>query len=164
MPQMSFRIGLLLGLLIVLSAILWFMPREGFKSLDTSSAAPVIDYPSVVYPARNIAPGGASTPNQMAQPDETRMSPPEVAMDPYAQNEESAAIPERLRHPERMFQPGPDNSTHGIAEASGIASASSSQASHAMQAFTPEFAQNGGEFMQGIMANDISEPGAYSAF
>ena len=73
-------------------------------------------------------------------------------------------MPERLRHPERMFQPGPDNSTRGIAEASGIASASASQAGHAMQAFTPEFAQNGGEFMQGIMANDISEPGAYSAF
>jgi hypothetical protein len=63
-----------------------------------------------------------------------------------------------------MFQPGPDNSTHGIAEASGIASASSSQASHAMQAFTPEFAQNGGEFMQGIMANDSAEPGMYSPF
>jgi hypothetical protein len=33
-----------------------------------------------------------------------------------------------------------------------------------MQAFTPEFAQNGGEFMQGIFANDSSEPGAFSAF
>jgi hypothetical protein len=63
-----------------------------------------------------------------------------------------------------MFQPGPDNSTHGIAEASGIASASYSQANQALQSFTPEFAQNGGEFMQGIMANDSSDSGAYSAF
>ena len=92
------------------------------------------------------------------------MSSPEVAHDPYGSNEESAAHPERLRHPERMFQPAPDNTTHSIAEASGIASASSSQAGHAMSSFTPEFAQNGGEFMQGIMANDTSEPGAYSAF
>jgi len=164
MPQMSFRIGLLIGLLIILSAVLWFMPREGFKNLDTSAAAPVIERQPIVYPARNIVSGGSGTPNQMAEQGEVRMSSPEVAMDPYAPNEESAAIPERLRHPERMFQPGPDNTTRGIAEASGIASASASQAGHALQSFQPEFAQNGGEFMQGIMANDTAEPGAYSAF
>ena len=32
MRQMSFRIGLLLALLVVLSVILWFMPKEGFQS------------------------------------------------------------------------------------------------------------------------------------
>jgi hypothetical protein len=164
MPQMSFRIGLLFGLLIVLAVGLWFMPREGFTPLNTSTAAPVIERQPIVYPARNVAGGGPSSPNQMAPPDEMRMSSPEVANDPYAPNEESAAIPERLRHPERMFQPGPDNSTRGIAEASGIASESASQAGNALQTFTPEFAQNGGEFMQGIMANDTSEPGGYSAF
>ena len=36
--------------------------------------------------------------------------------------------------------------------------------SNAMQAFTPEMAQNGGEFMQGIFANDSSESGGFSAF
>jgi len=161
---MSFRIGLLLALLVVLSAILWFMPRDGFKNLDTSYAAPVMEQAPVVYPGRRTSAGGPSSPNQMAEQNELRMSSPEVANDPYSNNEESAAIPERLRHPERMFQPGSENSTHGIAEASGIASASSSQASNAMQSFTPEFAQNGGEFMQGIMANDTTESGAYSAF
>jgi hypothetical protein len=161
---MSFRIGLLLGLLILLSAILWFMPREGFQSLNTSAPAPVIQHQPVIYPARNVVPGGPSTPNQAPDYTEERMTSPEVANDPYAPNEESAAIPERLRHPERMFQPGPDNSTRGIAEASGIASASASQAGNALQTFTPEFAQNGGEFMQGIMANDSSDPGMYSAF
>jgi len=164
MPQMSFRIGLLLGLLVILSAILWFMPNDGFKNLDTSSAAPVIERKPIVYPARQVVSGGPSTPSQMAPQDEMRMSSPEVAHDPYSQNEESASIPERLRHPERMFQPGPDNTTRGIAEASGIASESASQAGNALQTFTPEFAQNGGEFMQGIMANDTSEPGGYSAF
>ena len=164
MPQMSFRIGLLLGLLILLSAILWFMPREGFQSLNTSAPAPVLQHQPVIYPARNVAPGGSSTPNQAPNYTEERMTSPEVANDPYAPNEESAAIPERLRHPERMFQPGSDNSTRGIAEASGIASASASQAGNALQTFTPEFAQNGGEFMQGIMANDSSDPGMYSAF
>lgn len=164
MPQMSFRIGLLLGLLFILSVVLWFMPNDGFKNLDTSSAAPVIERKPIVYPARQVAPGGSSTPNQMAPQDEVRMSSPEVANDPYAPNEESSSIPERLRYPERMFQPGPDNSTRGIAEASGVASASASQAGNALQTFTPEFAQNGGEFMQGIMANDSAESGSFSAF
>jgi hypothetical protein len=63
-----------------------------------------------------------------------------------------------------MFNPAPSNDTVDIAPASGIASASANQAANALQAFTPEFAQNGGEFMQGIFANDSSEPGAYSAF
>lgn len=161
---MSFRIGILVALLVALSAILWFMPRDGFKNLDTSGDAPVLERQPVIYPARNIVSGGSSTPNQMAEQNEIRIASPEIARDPYSTNEESASIPERLRHPERMFQPGPDNSTRGIAEASGIASASSTQAANAMQAFTPEFAQNGGEFMQGIMANDSSEPGSYSTF
>jgi hypothetical protein len=160
---MSFRIGLLIALLVVLSVILWFMPKEGYQNL-TMEAAPVLETPPVIYPARNIVSAGPSSPNQAPDYHEQRMSSPEVAMDPYAQNEESAAHPERLRHPERMFQPAPDNTTSGIAEASGIASASASQAGHSLQGFTPEFAQNGGEFMQGIMANDTSEPGMYSAF
>jgi hypothetical protein len=161
---MSFRIGLLIALLVVLSVILWFMPKEGFQSLNTSSAAPVIELQPVIYPARNVVQANPSSPNQAPDYREQRVTSPEVAHDPYGESEESASIPERLSHPERTFEPAPDNTTHTIAEASGIASASSSQAGHAMTSFTPEFAQNGGEFMQGIMANDTSEPGAYSAF
>jgi hypothetical protein len=161
---MSFRIGLLLGLLVVLSLVLFFMPMDGFKNLDTSSPAPVIEREPTIYPARRIVESGPNSPNQMAHPDEVRMSSPEVANDPYMPNEESASHPERLRHPERMYQPAPQNTTHEIAEASGIANSASVQASNAMGSFTPEFAQNGGEFMQGIMANDSSEPGMYSAF
>jgi hypothetical protein len=161
---MSFRIGLLVGLLVILSAILWFIPREGFQSLNTSAPAPQLQNQPVIYPARNVVPGGSSTPNQAPDYIEERMTSPEVANDPYAPNEESSSIPERLRHPERMFQPAPDNSTRSIAEASGIGSASAGQAGNALQTFTPEFAQNGGEFMQGIMANDSSDPGMYSAF
>jgi hypothetical protein len=161
---MSFRVGLLIGLLILLSAVLWFIPREGFQSLDTSAAAPIMNYQPQIYPARNIASAGPSTPNQAPPEDEVRIASPEVAMDPYMPNEESASIPERLRHPERMFKPAPMNDTREIAEASGVASSSAAQAAQALQAFTPEFAQNGGEFMQGIFANDTTEPGAYSSF
>ena len=127
-------------------------------------AAPMIEKPPIVYPPRNVSPGGPSTPNQLPHDNEPHVVSPEVAMDPYSHNEESASIPERLRHPERMFKPAPDNSTVSLAAASGVASASASQAGHALQAFTPEFAQNGGEFMQGIFANDTSEPGGYSEF
>ena len=163
---MSFRIGLLLGLLVALSVILWFMPKEGFQAahLDTSAPAPTVEYKPRIYPARTIVPSGSSTPNQAADQDEIRVASPETAHDPYESNEESSSVPERLRHPERMFQPAPSNQTHEIATASGVASASASQAANALNAFTPEFAQNGGEFMQGIMANDTSEPGMYSSF
>jgi len=160
--QMSFRIGLLLGLLVALSVVLWFMPKEGFQSLDTSAAAPQVDYKPRVYPARNIVSSGPSSPNQAPPDGEVRMANPETAHDPYEANEESAAVPERLRHPERMFQPAPSNQSHDIAEASGVASAV--HAANALNSFTPEFAQNGGEFMHGIMANDSSEPGSYSPF
>ena len=165
MPQMSFRIGLLLGLLVALSVILWFMPKEGFQAshMDTSAPAPAVEYKPRIYPARTIVPS-PSSPNQAADPNEIRMASPEAAHDPYEATEESSSVPERLRHPERMFQPAPSNQTHEIAEASGIASASASQAANALNAFTPEFAQNGGEFMQGIFANDTSEPGMYSSF
>ena len=163
-PQMSFRVGLLFALLVILSIILFFLPREGFVALNTSAAAPLIEQPSKLYPARTMVASGPSTPSQAPQLDEVRMASPEVAHDKYAPNEESASMPERMRYPERMFQPAPSNSTREIAEASGIASASSSQASHSMQSFAPEVASNGGEFMNGIFANDSSEPGSYSAF
>ena len=161
---MSFRIGLLLGLLVILSVVLWFMPREGFMSLDMSAAAPVMEHQPRIYPARNVVSGGPSSPMQMPDPNEVRMSSPEVAMDPYMPSEESASHPERLRHPERMYKPAPANTTHDIASASGVASAAANHAAGALNSFTPEFAQNGGEFMDGIMANDMSEPGGYSAF
>ena len=167
---MSFRIGLLFAVLVILAVGLWFIPRDGFlnltgrHNLDTSAPATTLEYQPRVYPARNVLPAGPSSPNQQAPPDESRVTMPEVAMDPYAPSEESASIPERLRHPERMFKPAPSNTTADIAEASGIASSSANQASNAMQAFAPEMAQNGGEFMQGIFANDSNESGSFSEF
>jgi len=167
---MSFRIGLLLAVLVILAAGLWFIPSDGFMNftgkgeLNTFTAASPTEYKPQIYPARNTVPAGPGSPNQQAPAGDTRISTPEVAMDPYAPNEESASIPERLRHPDRMFRPAPDNNTVEIAEASGIASASANQAANALQAFAPEMAQNGGEFMNGIFANDAMETTGYSAF
>ena len=161
---MSFRVGLLVALLIILATALWFMPREGFQMLNTSAPAPVVEYQPRNYPARVVAASGPAPPNQAPPPEEVRVTSPEVANDPYMPSEESASHPERLRHPERMFKPAPANNTVDIAEASGIATASPSQAAHSIQAFAPEMAQNGGEFMQGIFANDSSESGGFSSF
>lgn len=167
---MSFRIGLLFAVLVILATALWFIPRDGFlnftgrTNLDTSAAAPSMEHQPRIYSARNVMPAGPSSPSQQAPPDESRVAMPETAMDPYAPSEESASIPERLRHPERMFKPAPSNNTAEIAEASGIASSSSNQAANALQSFAPEMAQNGGEFMNGIFANDSSESGNFSEF
>jgi hypothetical protein len=163
-PQMSFRVGLLFAILAILAAALWFMPKDGFLNLNTSTAAPDLEQPPRLYPARNMVPAGPSSPNQMAPPDESRLTMPEVASDPYAPNEESASMPERLRHPERMFRPAPSNNTAEIGQASGIASMVANQTESSMQSFAPEMAQNGGEFMNGIFANDSSEMGSFSEF
>lgn len=88
----------------------------------------------------------------------------EVAFDPSEHMEESAQIPERLRHPERSFSPGYVNDETQNAVASGVASYSANVTARAEQTFGPEFVQNGGQFMEGIAANDDSAAVAYSGF
>ena len=93
-------------------------------------------------------------------------SPPkdEVPFDKTESTYESAQIPERLRHPERSFSPGFVNDETGAAVASGVASYSAGVTRKAEQTFGPEFVQNGGQFMNGITANDDSIAVAYSGF
>jgi hypothetical protein len=161
---MSFRIGLLLGLLVLLAVALWFLPRDGFQNLNVSAAAPILERQPVIYPARRVASAGPASPSQAPPDDEVVMTTPEMPHDPYEEPQDSASIPERMRYPERMFEPAPANDVSAIVEPAGIGSMSASRASHALNAFAPEVAQNGGEFMQGISANDTAEPGAFSAY
>jgi hypothetical protein len=67
-----------------------------------------------------------------------------------------------------MFRPAPEMDGMQLAAESGIASSVSPQLIHAnnkaAQQFNPEFAQNGGSFMDGIMANDDSMHVGYSMF
>ena len=88
----------------------------------------------------------------------------EKPFDPSEHIEESAQIPERLRHPERSFSPGYVNDETQNAVASGVASYSANVTARAEQTFGPEFVQNGGQFMEGIVANDDSAAVAYSGF
>jgi hypothetical protein len=72
---------------------------------------------------------------------------------------------ENLRHPERFFGPAPvpDNTT--ISTASGVAGSPGPTTPQSVQNFSPDFAQNGGEFVDGgIFANDAGENPNYSTF
>jgi len=82
--------------------------------------------------------------------------------DPQDKGYESAEIPERLRHPERMFGPGVDNQ-QGSEPIEGVASYSSRVTNDAHQTFGPEFAQNGGNFMGEVVANDTTLKTNYSS-
>ena len=66
-PQMTFRIGLLFAVLVILAAGLWFIPRDGFMNLtgktelDTSAATGPIEQQPRIYPARNTVPAGPAS-------------------------------------------------------------------------------------------------------
>lgn len=110
-----------------------------------------------------VTPGGPNSPGQKA-PNERVVIPEEEAFDPQADSYESAEHPERLRHPERLYGPGLEQDDNVTAVESGIASKSFQQTMNAYQSFGPEFAQNGGAFMEnGVVANDTSLNSEYSS-
>jgi hypothetical protein len=75
----------------------------------------------------------------------------------------SAEFGSNLRHPEQMMEARPSASMRS-AHASGVASEYSSPGGNRAIGYTPEMAQNGGDFMEGISAFDGSVAGvAYSA-
>jgi hypothetical protein len=113
---------------------------------------------------RAVIQGGPNTPNQLADPSMPAViMKEEVPYDPMAETHESSEIPERLRHPERMFSPGLVNEDTETAVAAGTASYANQVTQDARQVFGPEFAQNGGNFMDGVMANDTTLKNEYSS-
>jgi hypothetical protein len=180
----SVRIGIAILITVVLFGLYsWWSTRnyDGFEVLATGqayrpdsqqanenvnsqqySAAEVEMPPLEASPNRVVAPSGPNAPNQLPGPGLVVM-PEEVPYDPQAQPYESAEIPERLRHPERMFGPGLVNDQTLTAIASDIASSSVQATDAASQAFSPEMAQNGGLFMGTIAAYDADMPTSYSS-
>ena len=97
-------------------------------------------------------------------PTKTVIVPSEEPYDPQEQLNESSDHPERLRRPERLYSPGLEQSDTTTAVESGIASNSHMATMSAYQSFGPEFAQNGGQFMDnGVIANDTSVKLDYSS-
>lgn len=145
----------------------WYTTNQTYDGFDINSQSyePANVYiPPTEAPERVIASGGSSTPNQMAPPN----MPPviineERPFDPQGNVHESADLPEKLRHPERMFGPGLQNEDVDSAVAAGTASYANQETEKAHQTFGPEFAQNGGLFMNGVMANDITLKNEYSS-
>ena len=141
----------------------WF-DFDSFASVQ--AAAPPIEYQPPVEPPRIVSPSGPSPPSAAPPPpQEGRQAPPDVtARDPLDDPNSSENLQDNLRHPERMFGPGVNPTDTDRSVMSGVASSRSQTSSQALQTFAPEMAQNGGEFMQGIAANDTLTDSEYAAF
>ena len=150
--------------ILIFGVYYWYTSPEGFDiNSQEYSAADVYKAP-VEAPEDRVVVSSPSAPNQRPPKDAPAViMPEERAFDPQEQNYESAELPERLRHPERMFGPGLKNDSVASAVAAGTASYASQQTDKAYQTFGPEFAQNGGIFMDSVMANDMSLKNDYSS-
>jgi hypothetical protein len=109
--------------------------------------------------------------------DDLRATKPHMATPPAVQYDSPEAIDplnktvymgaefgSNLRHPEQMIEMRPGMGM-GQVVPSGLGSEHSSPGGNRAAGYSPEMAQNGGEFMQGISAFDYSEEGAgYSMF
>ena len=126
--------------------------------------APVQFEQPPIEPPREIASSGPNPPDQRMNENIRRIMAEEQPNDPYAETVEDAHAPERLRHPDGMFRPAPEMDGMQMAAESGVASHLIKSNNQAAQQFNPEFAQNGGSFMDGIMANDDSMHVGYSMF
>ena len=138
-----------------------------FEKFEVPSiAVPVVQQVSEEE-ERVVSPGGPGAPNQMPPPrvTTTERLPGPTDKDPYDETYGSSNMKENLRHPERFFGPAPvpDNTT--ISTASGVAGSPGPTTPQSVQNFSPDFAQNGGEFVDGgIFANDAGENPNYSTF
>jgi hypothetical protein len=109
---------------------------------------------------RTVSPGGPSSPNAAAPAHRAPSISPEVKpTDPYEDSNMEAPIHDSMRHPELSFGPGVDNTGMNQLAFSGIGSA---KASTAESPFSPEFAQNGANFMGSVGANDLTHESTYA--
>lgn len=150
---------------ILYSAYLYFTPRKYVieESFETPAPAPLMTIP-IPEPPRTVAPAGPNSPSA-APPEEDmpeRLPGPEDS-DPYDESYGSSNMKDNMRYPERLFGPAPKPNKTELAVAAGVASENVG-VNQALQSFSPEFAQNGGEFLEGgIFANDAFENPNYSA-
>lgn len=123
-----------------------------------SPAPPTRGY-EITEPSRVVAPGGPGAPNAQSPGRRATVSPEVEPIDPFHDANMEAPVKDSMRHPELSFGPGMDNSGVKKAVASGVMhkGALSSESP-----FSPEFAQNGGQFMGGVTANDLSHDDTYA--
>ena len=137
------------------------VPWEAFQSVakqpNIPAPAPVM-YSPPPPPPQTVAPAGPNPPNSMGP---SLANPPETALanDPLAEVNSPTPIRDTMRHPENSFGPGVENSGTRLSTESGVAS---NTVSGGVSNFSPEFAQNGGEFMSGIVAHDMFSTDSYA--
>ncbi len=165
---MNTRIVFAVIVVVALYGIYSFFTTRNYDAFDVNSQmyeeSEVARPLPASSPERVVAPGGPGAPATKPPASTVSIVPPETPFDPMAQSYESSEIPERLRHPERVYSPGLVNDGTEQATASGIASMAQQETSASYQTFGPEFVSNGGTFMeeQGVMANDSMLDLSYS--
>jgi hypothetical protein len=128
--------------------------------------APVVQ--TVAAPNRMPSVPG-QTEQDLRAPEQLQETPPSTqydvpeSLDPMNRTVHmDAEFGSNLRHPEQMVEHHP-SAGMGQVVASGLGSEASGPGGNSMVGYAPEMAQNGGEFMSGITAFDMSEMGsAYS--
>lgn len=157
---------------VVLAAILYcgylyFQSQRKYvieESFETPAPAPLMTIP-IPDPPRTVAAAGPNSPSQ-APPeyDLPERLPGPSESDPFDETYGSSNMKDNMRYPERLFGPAPKPNKTEIAVSAGVASPEQQVVSQALQTFSPDFAQNGGEFIEGgIFANDTNEQPNYSA-
>lgn len=158
---------LFLAVLLAAAAFLAYSVFNSYRSkeaFEVFAPAPPI-YQPIPEPPRTVAPAGPSPPNQ-SPPDEmppVRLPAPGDS-DPYGEDYGSSDIQDNMRYPERLFGPAPKPNNTSLAVGADVASFHEATVSQAIQTFKPELAQNGGEFMDGIFANDTNTDPNFSAY
>lgn len=110
---------------------------------------------------REVAPGGPGAPNAAAPANiQASMSPETKPLDPYEDSNMEAPIHDSMRYPELSFGPGVENTGFNKLGLSGVGSA---VATAAESPFSPEMAQNGGQLMGTVFANDLSKDDRFAS-
>jgi hypothetical protein len=166
---MLYSVLILLGILAVLyvaqlalrsytnKTVSWESFQPSTKQAAPAAAAP--SYQPPVEPERLVAPSGPNPPNAQAPP-ERKLPETAAANDPLAEVNSETPIKDNLRHPENSFGPGVENNSTRLSVGGGLASNS---VQGGVSNFSPEFAQNGGEFMEGISASDAFNTDSYAS-
>jgi hypothetical protein len=155
-PKLLLALSLSLALFMIYWAILTYYPEIlGFEPVNTVTMVPPMIEP--IY--RPMPPPEVPMP----MPSETPI-PVVMAADPMRAPNAPSEEPQELRHPERLFEPAVKSKNTQIAVESGLASANANATSEALQVFSPEMAQNGGEFMEGVFPLDSTSGSSFATF
>uniref|UniRef100_A0A6C0JYE8 Uncharacterized protein n=1 Tax=viral metagenome TaxID=1070528 RepID=A0A6C0JYE8_9ZZZZ len=128
-------------------------------NVNTPGVAPISMQPPS-EPPRVVSQSGPAPPNKGSSPDErAALSPEETPRDPYDEVNSELPLNDNMRKPERSFGPGVNNTGTKRSVSAGTAAEA---VNSSLDSFSPEFAQNGGNFMEGISANDMGAGSEYA--